>query len=133
MPCIRQRRWKKLWQRSYQSSLPISMRDKILFAIFCYKSAELRELLLEPWFIQHLDEHTTETQNEKCAKNFCLIMSPDDYNCPFIWLNWTFPHVSNFVTVQKACKGKSREKAICLGNPSYLWRTKFWSGKVNFY
>ena len=46
-------------------------------------------------------------------------MSPEDNNCPFILLNLTFPHFSNFVTQQKACKGKSRGKAMCLGNLSH--------------
>jgi hypothetical protein len=43
-----------------------------MFAIFCYKSAELREHLLEPWFIQHLDEHQTETLKKKICKEFLL-------------------------------------------------------------
>ncbi len=55
-----------------------------ILAIFCYESAELRELLLEPWFIQQLDKHTTETLKKKYAKNCCLVRSPEDNNCPFI-------------------------------------------------
>ncbi len=90
-----------------------------IFAIFCYKSAELREFLLEPWFIQQLDEHATETLKKKHAKNYCLVRSPEDNKRPFILTNLTFPHFSNFVTQQKARKGKSWGKAMCLGNLSY--------------
>ncbi len=46
-------------------------------------------------------------------------MSPEDNNCPFILSNLTFLHFGNFVMQQEARKGKSRGKAMCLGNPSY--------------
>jgi hypothetical protein len=46
-------------------------------------------------------------------------MSLEDNNCPFILSNLTFPHFSNFVRQQKARKGKSRGKAMCIRNPSY--------------
>jgi hypothetical protein len=87
--------------------------------MFCYKSAELCELLLEPWFIQYLDKHATETQKKKYAKNCCLVISPEDNNCPFILSNLTFLHFSNFVMQQKECKGKSQGKVVYLGNLSY--------------
>jgi hypothetical protein len=78
------------------------MQDKILFLLFFYyESAELCELLLKPWFIQHLDEHATESQKKTYAKNCCLVMSPEDNNCPFILSNLTFQHFSNFVMQQK--------------------------------
>ncbi len=74
---------------------------------------------MELWFIQHLDKHATETQKKKYAKNCCLVMSPEDNNCPFILSNLTFTHFSNFFMQQKACKGKSQGEAMCLGNSLY--------------
>jgi hypothetical protein len=113
-----------------------------MFANFCLESAELSELLLELWFIQHFDKHATETQKKKYAKSCCLVMSPEDNNCPFILSNLTFPHLSNFVTQRKARKGKSRGKAMCLGNSSYkqcqntlkhLFRMSKYSMEPNFF
>ena len=78
-----------------------------IFALFCYESADhLRDLLLEPWFIEGLNARKSATQKKKYAKNCCLDMSPDDDNCPFILSNLTFVIFSDFVTQQKARKGK---------------------------
>ena len=45
-----------------------SVGKNSIFAIFCYESAELCELLLELWFIQHLDEHASETLKKKMQR-----------------------------------------------------------------
>ncbi len=86
-----------------------------MFALFCYESAELRDVLLEPWFIDGLSMHAKENAKNKYTKNCCMIMSPEDDNCPFILSNLTFAHFSDFITHKKACRGKSH----CLGNSSY--------------
>jgi hypothetical protein len=90
-----------------------------IFVLFCYETADhLRDLLLEPWFIEGLNACESATQKKKYAKNCCLDMSPDDDNCPFILSNLTFVIFSDFVTQRKARKGKSRGKSMCLGNSS---------------
>ncbi len=61
-----------------------------------------------------MDEHVNETEKKKYVKNCCLVMSPEDNNCPFIMSNLTFLHFINFVMQQKARKGKSQGKAMCL-------------------
>jgi hypothetical protein len=90
-----------------------------MFALFCYKSAELRDVLLEPWYIDGLSMHAKENAKKKYAKNCCMIVSPEDNNCPFILSNLTFAHFSNFIMQQKARRGKSQWKAMCFGNLSY--------------
>ena len=67
------------------------------FAIFCYHSIELREVLLEPWFIEEVSLQATEFFKQRHAKNCCVKMSPQDDNCPFILSNLTFEQFSNFV------------------------------------
>ena len=53
------------------------LRQHSMFAIFLYDSADLHELLLEPWFIQGLAVLATDTQKKKYAKQCCLKMSPE--------------------------------------------------------
>ncbi len=73
-------------------------QQKSIFALFCYESADhLRDLLLEPWFIEGLNVCESATQKKKYAKNCCLDMSPDDDNCPFILSNLTFVIFIDFV------------------------------------
>ncbi len=86
-----------------------------MFALFCYKSAEL----LEPWFIDGLSMHAKENAKKKYAKNSCVIMCQEDNNCPFILSNLMFVHFSDFIMKKNACRGKSQGKAMCLGNSSY--------------
>jgi len=83
------------------------------FAIFCYHSIELRDDLLEPWFIEEVSLQTTEFAKQRHAKNCCVKMSPQDDNCPFILSNLTFEQFSNFVTQRKARRGKGRGLLIC--------------------
>jgi hypothetical protein len=86
-----------------------------IFALLCYESADLLcGLLLEPWFIEHFDEHGAETQKKKHTKHCCLVMSPEDNNCLFILLNLTFSHFNNFVRQCKAWKGKSQGRQCAL-------------------
>ena len=89
------------------------------FALYCYKSADLCDLLLEPWFIEGLHELRTETKKKNYARKCCLKMSPEDDNCPFILSNLTFAHFSHYLTMQKAAKGKGRGMAMSLSNATY--------------
>jgi hypothetical protein len=47
-----------------------------MFALFCYESAELRDVLLELWFIDGLSMYAKEDAKKKYAKKCCMIMSP---------------------------------------------------------
>jgi len=76
------------------------------FAIFCYHSIELWEVLLEPWFIEEVSLQATEFFKQRHAKNCCVKMSPQDDNCLFILSNLTFEQFSDFVTQRKAHRGK---------------------------
>ena len=74
-----------------RKSTVLYAQQNSIFALFCYASADhLRDLLLEPWFIEGLNALKSATQKKKYAKNCCLDMSPDDDNCPFILSNLTF-------------------------------------------
>ncbi len=90
-----------------------------IFALFCYKSAELQDVVLEPWFIDGLSMHAEENAKKKYAKKYCMVMCPEDNNCPFILSNLMFAHFSNFIMQKKARRGKSQRKAMRLGNLSY--------------
>ncbi len=63
------------------------------FALFCYESEVLRDLLLEPWFILRLTELTMPTAKKKYVQECLLICSGEDNNCPFILSNFIFPHL----------------------------------------
>ncbi len=54
------------------------------FAFFCYQSVELRDALLERWFIELLSMIANENAKIKYAKICCVNMSLEDDNCPFI-------------------------------------------------
>jgi hypothetical protein len=43
-----------------------------LFALFCYESEVLRDLVLEPWFIMGLAQFATPPQKRNTCKNVCL-------------------------------------------------------------
>ncbi len=90
-----------------------------MVTLFCYESVELRDVLWEPWFIDGLSMLAKENATKKYAKKCCMIMSPEDNNCPFILSNLMFAHFSNFITQIKVCRGKCQGKAMCLGKPSY--------------
>jgi len=89
------------------------------FALFCYHSDELRDVLLEPWFIAEIGLFATEYVKQRFAKDCCVKMCPDDNNCPFILSNLTFAQFSDFITQRKARRGKGRGTSMSLGNASY--------------
>jgi hypothetical protein len=85
-----------------------------MFALFCYESAELRNVLLELWFIDGLSMHAKENAEKKYAKTCCMIMCPEDNNCPFILSNLTFVHFSNFIMQKRRTGGKVRGRQCAL-------------------
>ena len=70
-----------------------------VLALYCYKSADLCDLLLEPWFIEGLHKLRTETKMKNYARKCCLKMSQEDDNCPFILSNLTFAQFSHYLTL----------------------------------
>jgi len=74
---------------------------------------------LEPWFIEEVSLLATKYAKQQCAKNWCVKMSPQDDNCPFMLSNLTFEHFSNFAMQRKARRGKGRGLSMSLGNASY--------------
>ena len=103
---------------SVQSSNKYAGQNPI-FAMFCYESAELRDDLLEQWFVDKLRMITTENAKKKYAKSCCMNMSPEDNTCLFILSNLTINHLSNFVTQRKAHRGEHQGKAMSLQNALY--------------
>jgi len=87
------------------------------FALFCYESEVLRDLLLEPWFIMRLSELTMPTAKKKYMQECLLACSAEDNNCPFILSNLIFPHFSYFLSIQTRVRGKM--KGSSLGVASY--------------
>ncbi len=55
--------------------------QNLMFALFCYDSAELWNVLFELWFIDGLSMHAKENAKKKYVKNCCMIMFPEDNNC----------------------------------------------------
>ena len=112
------------------------------FAIFRYKSADLRDLLFEPWFIEQLSTIANGNAKKKYAKECCMSMSPEDINCRFILSNLTFVNFSDFVTQHKARKGKNQGQSMFLGKSSYeqsqsalkrLFRMSKYAMEANFF
>ena len=112
------------------------------FAICCYHSIELRDDLLEPWFIEEVSLQATEFAKQQHAKNYCVKMSPHDDNRQFILSNLTFEQFSDFVTQRKARRGKGRGLSMSLGNASYeqsqsalkhLFRMSKYAMQTNFF
>jgi hypothetical protein len=82
-------------------------RQNAIFAMFCLDSAKLRANLLEQWFVDSITTYSKLHEKQKYAKECCLKMNPKDDNCPFKLLNLTFSHFNDFITQQKARKGKN--------------------------
>jgi hypothetical protein len=82
------------------------------FALFCYESEVLRDLLLEPWFIMRLSELTTPNAKKKYVQECLLACSAEDNNCPFILSNLIFPHFSNFLSIRTRARGKTKGSSL---------------------
>ena len=89
------------------------------FAMYCFDSVELRNNLLEPWFIEGISDIERLADRKRYAKDCCLNSSTEDGNCPLILSNLTFAQFSNYLSTRKRCKGKNRGEVMALSNASY--------------
>ncbi len=80
---------------------------------------ELRDDLLEPWFVERLKVMEKPSEMKKYAQDCLLVCSAEDNNCPFILSNLTFPHFSNFLSTRTSRKGKNKGKPNSLSVASY--------------
>ena len=93
--------------------------QNIQFAIFCFGRDELRDKLLEVWFIEEWNKTTNSRARYTYAKSCFLKMSPNDNNCPFKLSKLTFEIFSDFITLRTPSRGKNRGQTMALGNSSY--------------
>ena len=80
---------------------------------------ELRDDLLEPWFVKRLEAMEKPSKKKKYTQDRLLVCSAEDDNCPFILSNLTFPHFSNFLSTRTSRKGKNKGKPNSLSVASY--------------
>ncbi len=84
-----------------------------LFALFCYyESEELRDLLLEPWFIMRLTKLTAPAAQTEYMQECLLACSAEDDNCPLFLSNLSFPHFSNFLSIRTRSRGKTKGSSL---------------------
>ena len=93
--------------------------QNIQFAIFCFGRDELRDKLLEVWFIEEWNKTTNSRARYTYAKSCFLKMSPNDNNCPFKLSKLTFEIFSDFITLRTPSRGRNRGQTMALGNSSY--------------
>ena len=89
------------------------------FAMFCFDSTELRDHLLEPWFIEGMRRIEKPNNRKKYAKVCCLNSSPEDNNCPFILSHLTFAQFSDFLATRTSRTDKHQGQMLKLSNASY--------------
>jgi hypothetical protein len=89
------------------------------FALFCFDSTELRNNLLEPWFVEGMRKIKKLNDRKKYAKACCLRSSPEDDNCPFILSNLTFAQFSNYLAKRTSRAGKHQGQVLKMSNASY--------------
>jgi hypothetical protein len=70
------------------------------FALFCHDTDEWRDHLLESWFVERLAKFAMLTKKKKYAQECFLACSREEDLCPFILLNLTFVHFSNFLSTR---------------------------------
>ena len=75
-------------------------RQNAHFALYCFESNELRDSLLEPWFVEKLGECRNVSAQKKYAYKCFEIMGAEDNNCPFVLSELTFAHFSTFLSTQ---------------------------------
>ena len=89
------------------------------FVLFCYENDQLRDLLLDPRFIEGLEQCTTASAKKKFMQDSLLACNAEDDYCPFILSNLTFPHFSNFLSTRTRTRGKKKGQQNSLGVASY--------------
>jgi hypothetical protein len=96
------------------------VHQNLAFALYRHKSDKLRSTLFEPWFVWWLQEpFATATARKKYVQECLLAMSPEDDNCPFILLNLSFAHFSNFLSTRTRSRGKRKGEPNLLLVASY--------------
>ena len=93
--------------------------QNIQLAKFCFERDELRDKLLEVWFIEEWNKTTNSRARYTYAKSCFLNMSPDDNNCPLKLTKLTFEIFSDFITLRTPSRGKNKGQTMALGNSSY--------------
>ena len=98
--------------------------QNIQLAKFCFERDELRDKLLEIWFVEKWNEITNLRARYSYAKSCFLNKSPDDNNCPFKLSNCrsqkpTFEIFSDFITLRTPSRGEKKGQTMALGNSSY--------------
>jgi hypothetical protein len=56
------------------------------FALYCFETPELRDCLLEPWFVEKSGECRNVSARKKYAFKCFKSMDAEDDNCPFVLL-----------------------------------------------
>jgi hypothetical protein len=94
-------------------------RQNAHFALYCFESDELRDSLLEPWFVEKLGECRNVSAQKKYAYKCFEIMGAEDDNCPFVLSELTFDHFSTFLSTRTSARGKKKGQPNSLGIASF--------------
>jgi hypothetical protein len=94
-------------------------RQNAHFALYCFESAELRDCLLEPWFVEKLGECRNVSAQKKYAYKCFEIMGAEDDNCPYVLSELTFAHFSAFLSTRTRTRGKNKGQPNSLGIASF--------------
>ena len=94
-------------------------RQNTHFALYCFDSIELRDRLLEPWFIDGLEECRNVSAQKKYSMKCFQSMHEEDDNCPFVLSELSFAHFSTFLSTRTRTQGKASGKPNSLGIASF--------------
>jgi len=94
-------------------------RQNAHFALYCFESDELRDSLLEPWFVEKLGGCRNVSAQKKYAYKCFEIMRAEDDNCPFVLSELTFAHFSTFLSTRTSARGKNKGQPNSLGIASF--------------
>ena len=90
-------------------------RQNTHFALYCFETAELRDCLLEPWFVEKFGECRNVSARKKYAFKCFESMGAEDDNCPFVLSELTFAHFTTFLSTRTRTRGKNRGQPNSLG------------------
>ncbi len=86
------------------------------FAMFCYEREELRDELLEQWFVEGLDNFgTSKTKKKKYATETLLACRAEDDNCPIIYLTSSLPNLALISLREPEAEGRRKAGKIRWG------------------
>ena len=90
------------------------------FAAYLYEHEDLREYLLEPWFIDGMAKAGDCVKRQrKYAKTCFLKVDPNLNNCPIMLRHLTYPMFSNYLSTRVVEKGPDKGKVFALSKSSY--------------